>query len=113
MEDRHNTFAVVAAVAAERKRQDTKWGQQNHDPFKWLAILQEKVGEASKSALETESRLLLSTGAIEDTSAVLNRRAERDEHMRNYRQELIQVAAVAVAMVECVDRDQWFWGSRT
>lgn len=104
---------VLADVAVERARQDAKWGQQNHDPFKWLAILQEEVGEAARSALETEARLLPTNGKIESTEDVLRRRDERLLCLQNYRTELVQVAAVATAMIECLDRDQWFWGSRT
>lgn len=68
-------------IRAERKRQDKIWGEQNHHPFKWLGILMEEVGEASKAVL-TKDMLL-------------------------YRSELIHVAAVAVAMVECLDRGKW------
>lgn len=71
-------MGVIVEIAKERARQDKKWGIQNHAPFKWLAILGEEVGEANKAALEDKP----------------------DE----YRNELIQVAAVAMAMVECHDR---------
>lgn len=70
---------ILTEVAAERYRQDTKWGEQNHGPFKWLTILGEEVGEACKGALEGD--------------------------LKNYREELIQAAAVAAAMVECLDRN--------
>ncbi len=36
---------VFAAIKAERERQNTKWGEQNHDPYTWLATLSEEVGE--------------------------------------------------------------------
>lgn len=79
---------VIAEVMTERRNQDAKWGQQNQHPFAWLAILGEEVGEANKAALETYFKY---DGADGDYS--------------NYRAELIQIAAVAVAMVECIDRD--------
>jgi NTP pyrophosphatase (non-canonical NTP hydrolase) len=72
------TAAVLQAVAIERIRQDTKWGEQNHSPFGWIAILTEEVGEAAKAALEG--------------------------YASQYRDELIQVAAVAVAAVESLSR---------
>lgn len=78
------TFKVVYQVAAERERQDEKWGPQNHNPFTWLAILGEEVGEANQAALQ----------------ATFGGMAWAD-----YRKELIEVAAVAVAMVECLDRN--------
>ena len=70
-------------VLAERERQEAKWGEQNHDPEIYLAILLEEVGEASECAL--------------------HRRFGGPE-AANYREELVQVAAVALAMIECEDR---------
>ena len=71
----HRQF-VLARVSSERDRQDRKWGEQNHAPEKWLAILAEEFGEAAKAALE---------------------HGDGDE----YRGELYHVAAVVVAAVEC------------
>lgn len=71
---------VLYEIQQERKRQDEKWGVQNHSPIKWVVILAEEFGEVAKGALESN------TG--------------------NYREELIQVAAVAVAMLESLDRQQ-------
>lgn len=70
---------TLLEVSLERCRQDKKWGEQNHHPFKYLAILGEEVGEANKAAIEGD--------------------------WNNYRVELIQVAAVAVAMIQCFDRN--------
>lgn len=69
---------ILIEVEAERIKQDSKWGEQNHEPFKWVAILGEEFGEVAKATLEN------------------------DPH--NYREELIQVAAVAVAAIENFDR---------
>jgi len=30
---------ALSNVLFERKRQDEKWGEQNHHPYVWLAIL--------------------------------------------------------------------------
>ena len=38
-------------VALERLNQDKKWGEQNHNPSEWLAILVEEVGELSTAIL--------------------------------------------------------------
>lgn len=40
------THPVLAEVFTERQRQDENWGPQHHDPFAWLMILLEEVGEA-------------------------------------------------------------------
>jgi NTP pyrophosphatase (non-canonical NTP hydrolase) len=83
---------VLAEVAQERGRQDGLWGEQNHDPFTWLAILGEEVGEVNRAALEA---------VFWERYGKPNRPLQLAGH---YREELIQVAAVAVAMVECLDR---------
>jgi NTP pyrophosphatase (non-canonical NTP hydrolase) len=68
-------------VVEERRRQDQVWGEQEHDDPLWLAILTEEVGEAAEGVLHeifggpTVTRL-----------------------------EVVQVAAVALAWIECMDR---------
>lgn len=68
----------LPSVLAERQRQDAKWGEQNHPPGTWLVILMEEVGEASQAVLEMD--------------------------WNSYREEMVQVAAVALAAVESCDR---------
>jgi len=80
---------VIDDVIAERVAQDRKWGEQNHDPFCYLAILMEEVGELAQAAVQA-------------------RFEGGDGHF--IRMEAIQVAAVALAIVECLDRGQWEWG---
>ena len=46
------TDEVLCLVRAERREQDEKWGEQNHPPAWWLAILAEEVGEAAEAMLE-------------------------------------------------------------
>jgi NTP pyrophosphatase (non-canonical NTP hydrolase) len=75
-------------ILAERSKQDKKWGVQNHDPFTWLSILQEEVGEYAKEINEYPNGQLSYT---------------------NMRNECVQVAAVALQMVECIDRNEWSW----
>lgn len=43
----------LCMVLQERRRQDLKWGEQNHAMEWWLAILMEEVGEFSEAVLET------------------------------------------------------------
>jgi NTP pyrophosphatase (non-canonical NTP hydrolase) len=74
---------IYKQVIAERLRQDAKWGEQNHHPFLWLAILGEEVGEVNKAALQATFG---------------------GQWWKDYRKELIETAAVAIAMVECLDR---------
>lgn len=74
-----NTQEALHEVAKERQRQDDKCGVQRHDPLTWLAILGEEVGEVNKAVLENKFS---------------------GKGLEYYRQELIQVAAVAVAAIE-------------
>lgn len=67
-------------VRRERLRQDAQWGVQDHDPERWALILQEEVGEVAKAALEGGGR--------------------------EYLAEMVQVAAVAIAALECAARNE-------
>lgn len=75
---------VFNEINQERIKQDLKWGEQNHAPADWLMILGEEVGEVNKAALEAKFG---------------------SSTLREYREELVQVAAVTVAMIECFDRN--------
>lgn len=71
------------SIRDERNFQDRKWGIQNHDDKTWLAILMEEVGELAMTLLD-------------------NKEKGHPDFLRN--KELIQVAAVAVAWMECLAR---------
>lgn len=78
---------ISQEIMDERERQDTKFGfKRNHSPAEWLMILGEEVGEANKAALERHFNMVCPDG------------------MRAYRKELVQVAAVAMAAIESLDR---------
>lgn len=79
---------ALASVLAERERQDAKWGEQNLDPFTYLAVLTEEVGELAQAALHTRFGGPAAAGL---------------------RDEAVHVAAVALAIVECLDRGTWRW----
>ena len=76
-----NTDDVINLILKERQKQDIKWGEQNHDVYKWLAILGEEVGEANKAALEDSRNDLI--------------------------HELIQIGAVTVAMIESLKKNNY------
>jgi NTP pyrophosphatase (non-canonical NTP hydrolase) len=76
-----NTTSVFVEVEKQRDFQDEKWGQQDHDPLVWLAILMEEVGEVAEAIVRGHQTMI-----------------------QDYRTELLQVAAVAVAAVEAWDR---------
>jgi NTP pyrophosphatase (non-canonical NTP hydrolase) len=76
---------IIDDLTKERIRQNKKWGEQNHSPEKWLAILAEEVGEAAKAICER----MYAVGSNSQ-----------------YREELIHVAAVAIAAIESYDRNE-------
>jgi hypothetical protein len=78
-------------IVVERNRQDSKWGEQNHRPNDWVAILGEEFGEAAKSAVELTFGMEIAKEGYE---------AELQD-------ELTQIAAVAVAFKECLRRGKW------
>lgn len=71
-------LTIAKEIRNERRSQDQTWGEQNHTPEQWMVILTEEVGEACRAVLQRRSR--------------------------NYRTELIQVAAVAQAAIESYER---------
>ena len=71
---------IFAEIIAERKRQDEKWGaNRNLEHSFWLMILVEEVGEAAMAILKGTP---------------------------NLKKELIQIAAVVVAWLENIERNE-------
>lgn len=80
-------------IDAERSKQDAKWGQQNHDPQVWMAILGEEYGELCQAANDLRWP-----------------KSEMDaDPFRHALVEAVQTAAVAQAVVECLLRSTWKW----
>lgn len=85
LEQSQTNFMVNAfnLIHSERERQNKKWGEQNHDDYRWLTILSEEVGEIAQAILHDEFG-----GSHAGTAKI----------------ELIQIAAVAVQWLECMER---------
>ena len=75
---------IFQEIREERRRQTEKFGPMDNTPSTWAVILGEEVGEVCRAILD--ARALLNTGS-----------------QTNYREELIQVAAVAVAAIANLD----------
>lgn len=74
---------VLRMVSEERNRQNAKWGfPQDNTPFEWMSILTEEVGELA----EAINNVHLGSGPQGDQDEIVY--------------EAIQVAAVAVSIVE-------------
>lgn len=76
--------AAWSDVYDERAHQQMKWGEQNHPPCVWSAIMTEECGELAEAALH------IATGGANE--------------IRDLRTEAIHCAAVAVQIIEWMDR---------
>jgi NTP pyrophosphatase (non-canonical NTP hydrolase) len=72
------------SIVDERDRQERKWGVQRHDMTVWLTVLSEEVGELAQAILHYRELMT-------------------DQRHDAIRAEAVQVAAVAVAMIEHLD----------
>lgn len=70
---------AVIDILEERERQDEQWGVSDHTSQLWVTILMKQVGQFSEAAL-------------------------RDSRIEDLRKEAVQIAAVALAMIENIDR---------
>jgi hypothetical protein len=101
---------IFEEIKAERKRQDEKWGEQNHPMLgveRWS--ITNGVEYPAKDILENQ--LVLTRNRINDgkhgwfdilLEEICGAFLESDSQKQ--RAEMIQVAAVAVAIIECLDR---------
>ncbi len=87
-----NQQRILDEVTVERKRQFEKWGDQIHTVTHWMAILGEEFGEADKEAVEFEA-----------LRPMPSRTRRKEIILECLRAELIETAAVAVAMIEWID----------
>jgi hypothetical protein len=81
------TMAALDSVGMERERQHLRWGVQELTMPEWFAVLGEEFGEVGK--LIVEGWVLSEEVSVEEL-----------------RREIVHVAAVAVSIVEAIDRDQ-------
>lgn len=81
---KHFSTKAMGSVIAEMNRQDKKWGaDRDQHPFTWQVILSEEVGEFSQAILHDEF------GGHKSGTA---------------REEMVQIAAVALQIIEYYDR---------
>lgn len=80
-------------IKEERVRQDKLYGEQNHALERWVAILGEEFGEVCKEVCEI--------GYAQNSEY---KKGLEAFHRQQLKDELIQVAAVCVAILEAMDR---------
>lgn len=98
-----NKIPILQEISRERVRQDEKWGEQNH-PIVNEEIFRGFISEQSAKdwcdIAAQEKCLTWGHIVIEEIAEALH--AKTKESMR---EELIQCAAVVVAMIESLDRN--------
>lgn len=82
---------IAIDIFKERDRQFAKWGKQEYCLVEWVAILTEEVGEAAKEAVDYHFN--------QDHHLP----ATQEMHIRCMRKELVEVAAVAMQIIEDLD----------
>jgi hypothetical protein len=94
-------FRIFLEISEERKRQDGKWGEQNHPmldvPFTHGGMLSQ--ADTYKKINDNGSNPSWFAILMEEVYEAF---AETDPAKQ--RKEMIQVAAVAVQIIECLDR---------
>ena len=122
--NRATTYDILAEVLGERRRQDTKWGEQNHvlvDPViagqvaerGQLGVAQRMAEEYGIPSANQAKRSCQSRGTphnpdtwghilVEEMCEFVEAAALGD--VAAAREELKQVAAVAIAAMEAIDR---------
>ena len=78
---------IIQKIIEERKKQDEKWGEQNHHPLLWFSIIGEEFGEMCQAFNDYTLSTTQDYNKLEDMI-----------------QEAVQVAACCVAMIECIER---------
>lgn len=111
------TLYILSEIAAERVRQDTKWGEQNHASLS--PVLTNHEGGASATDLCWDLEIPTADRARFLCEAAFKRGDGSWAHIASEefseaicaetpdarRAELVQLAAVVVAWIECIDRN--------
>lgn len=112
----HNGEATIASpttlpndiyleIAMERQRQDAKWGEQNWPIRHEEAALTRYYKDAAQLSKDLCDKMAsLGTLTWRDILKEEFDEVFAEEDATAQRAELVQVAAVAVAMIECIDR---------
>jgi len=96
------TYAVLEEIRGERKRQDAKWGQQNHaDGIKHPQAAEQAAMARLRCQWKTDKGLVTWADILNEEIAEAGEVIDDPVRLR---EELIQVAAVAAAWVEAIDR---------
>lgn len=94
---------ILNEIRQERKAQNEKWGEQNHNPVEWIAIIGEEFGEASTEAVDFHFANPVKNYKGEKVSPSTGIQINL---LQDYRKGLIQLSAVIVQAIESLDRNE-------
>lgn len=97
----HSTVGVLREIEAEREAQDAKWGEQNH-PDGTGGVCSRDIADAQRrwTSMHAAEKTLVWVDILNEEVA----EAYAETDAARLRAELVQVAAVAVAWAEAIDR---------
>jgi hypothetical protein len=102
------TSLVMSAIAAERIAQNAKWGEQNHPDGTGPELIWAYTGPATwiANTVRAETQRYAESGYLTWQNILLEEVAEAFAEFdpAKLRAELVQVAAVAAAWIEAIDR---------
>lgn len=108
------TLELIKEIIAERTRQDYLWGEQNH-PILDQALIGRKPSrmcEEYEIPSESRAKMMYNISVQEKNTTYMHilieevsEAASCGSNITELRKELIQVAAVAIAMIESLDRN--------
>lgn len=93
---------VLAEIAAERQRQDAKWGQQNHPDGTIDQPADRRLADMARRTCQAAAEM--GTVTWRDILSEEMHEAFAEHDPAKLRAELVQIAAVVVAWVEAIDR---------
>ena len=97
----NRTYDILEDIRAERRRQENKWGEQNH-PLGFGGPNTKRVADFARLQCDTRAKKGVLTW--EDILREEYSEALAEDDLAKAREELIQVAAVCVAIVDWIDR---------
>ena len=101
-------MTIIEEILEERKRQDAKWGVQNHNiinykeanHLQYYGLPSELTAKFNCENAAKEGNLTWGDIVVEELVEALNAKNYKD-----MREELIQCGAVILAMIESLDRN--------
>ena len=97
-------MTVLTEVLEERERQIFKYGDPDLSVVEFISLITEELGEAATAANDYHHQLPYEMDG--ETFEYDRNPMIQQSRIRKYRQELVQVAAMAVQAVETLDKQK-------